>query len=80
MKMLASASLLKKTSLVSILFIQAALSGCSGHYLISTNDGHMIKAHGKPYKDKDTGLILYKDADGSRHELHSKDVKEIAEE
>lgn len=40
----------------------------------------MIKAHGKPYKDKDTGLILYKDADGSRHELHSKDVKEIAEE
>jgi hypothetical protein len=39
----------------------------------------MITTHGKPVKDKDTGLISYKDADGNTHQLHQQDVKEIVE-
>lgn len=55
------------------------ISACSSNYVISTDDGHMITTHGKPVKDKDTGLISYKDADGNTHQLHQQDVKEIVE-
>ena len=39
----------------------------------------MIATHGKPVKDKDTGLISYKDTDGNTHQLKQQDVKEIVE-
>ncbi|HFQ9142138.1 TPA: YgdI/YgdR family lipoprotein [Enterobacter cancerogenus] len=55
------------------------LAGCSSEYVISTNDGHMMTAQGKPHKDKDTGLISYKDSDGTIHQVHQSDVKEIVE-
>ncbi|PAO19220.1 YgdI/YgdR family lipoprotein [Enterobacter roggenkampii] len=65
-------------SIFTILIV-CIVAGCSSNYVISTNDGHMITTHGKPYKDKDTGLISYKDADGSIHQVHQSDVKEIVE-
>ncbi|MCX2194586.1 YgdI/YgdR family lipoprotein [Pantoea agglomerans] len=56
-----------------------SLSACSSNYVISTNDGHMITTHGKPAKDKETGMISYKDTDGNMHQLQQHDVKEIVQ-
>lgn len=42
-----------------------SISACSGNYIISTNDGHMITTQGKPVRDKETGMLSYKDADGT---------------
>ncbi len=68
----------KKISLVLLAFSMIA-AGCSSDYVISTNDGHMMTTHGKPEKDKSTGLISYKDTDGNVHQIHRSDVKEIVE-
>jgi len=54
-----------------------SISACSGNYVISTNDGHMITTHGKPVRDKETGMLSYKDADGNMHQLQQHDVKEM---
>lgn len=59
--------------------VALTLAGCSSDYVISTKDGHMMTTHGKPERDKDTGLISYKDVDGSVHQIHQSDVKEIVE-
>ncbi|KIC88234.1 hypothetical protein RN49_04130 [Pantoea agglomerans] len=56
-----------------------SLSACSSNYVISTNDGHMITTHGKPARDKETGMISYKDTDGNMHQLQQHDVKEIVQ-
>lgn len=56
-----------------------SMTACSSNYVISTNDGHMITTHGKPAKDKQTGMISYKDADGNMHQLQQHDVKEIVQ-
>ncbi|MGV4935268.1 YgdI/YgdR family lipoprotein [Serratia nematodiphila] len=68
-----------KKVLCSGLFVIAAfsLTACASTYVISTGDGHLITAHGKPVTDKDTGLISYKDSDGYVHQIHRQDVKEI---
>jgi len=73
--------LIKKTA-VSLMMLAAAsaLSACAGHYVISTNDGHMINANGKPVIDKQTGMISYEDASGNMHQLQKQDVKEIVKE
>ncbi|WP_262287803.1 MULTISPECIES: YgdI/YgdR family lipoprotein [Pantoea] len=70
----------KKTAGIIFLLTTAMMvSACSGNYVISTRDGHMISTHGKPAKDKETGLISYKDSDGNTHQLQQQDVKEIVE-
>ena len=69
----------KVLSVVAVMGIMFAVSACSSDYVISTNDGHMITTHGKPVKDKETGLISYKDTDGSVNQVHQGDVKEIVE-
>lgn len=70
----------KRLSLACMTALAAFLiSACSSDYVISTDDGHMITAHGKPVKDNDTGLISYKDGDGNTHQLNQNDVKEIIE-
>ncbi|NEG60706.1 YgdI/YgdR family lipoprotein [Pantoea agglomerans] len=56
-----------------------SLSACSSDYVISTNDGHMITTHGKPARDKETGMISYKGTDGNMHQLQQHDVKEIVQ-
>lgn len=55
------------------------LSACSSDYVISTQDGHMLTTSGKPIKDKETGLLSYKDSNGNIHQLRQQDVKEIVE-
>lgn len=56
-----------------------SISACSGNYVISTNDGHMITTHGKPVRDKETGMLSYKDADGNMHQMQQHDVKEMVQ-
>ncbi|ADO07866.1 Uncharacterized lipoprotein ygdR precursor (plasmid) [Pantoea vagans C9-1] len=56
-----------------------SISACSGNYVISTNDGHMITTQGKPVRDKETGMLSYKDADGNIHQLQQRDVKEMVQ-
>lgn len=70
-----------KKSVVSLVLLTTVMmiSGCSGNYVISTRDGHMVSTHGKPAKDKETGLISYKDIEGNTHQLQQQDVKEIIE-
>lgn len=68
-----------KLSFFVIIGVVFSLVGCSSDYIISTNDGHMMTTHGKPVIDKDTGLISYKDQDGSTHQIHKNDVREIVE-
>lgn len=73
---------MKKKSLIPALLLFTPvlmLAGCAGQYVISTKDGHMITTHGKPEIDKSTGLISYKDLDGSQHQVNQVDVKEIVE-
>ncbi|UNC52207.1 YgdI/YgdR family lipoprotein [Enterobacter huaxiensis] len=70
---------MKLFPLVILFSAACSITACSHDYVISTPDGHMMTAHGKPMKDKDTGLISYRDADGNIHQLHPSDVKEISE-
>lgn len=70
---------MKVSPLLFIFGAACLVTACSHDYVISTPDGHMMAAHGKPVKDKDTGLISYRDADGNIHQLHQSDVKEISE-
>ncbi|MEZ3500425.1 YgdI/YgdR family lipoprotein [Pantoea sp. KPR_PJ] len=71
---------MKKIAVMLIMVATGSmLSACSGHYIISTNDGHMINTNGKPIIDKETGMIAYQDAGGNMHQLQKADVKEIVE-
>ncbi|MFW0699698.1 YgdI/YgdR family lipoprotein [Pantoea sp. R13S299] len=56
-----------------------SITACASNYVISTNDGHIITTHGKPARDKETGMISYKDSDGNMHQLQQHDVKEIVQ-
>ena len=56
------------------------LAACSTtEYIISTNDGTMITAHGKPKLDEKTGMYTYKDAEGRAATVKKEDVKQILE-
>lgn len=55
------------------------VSACSGNNVIPDRDEHMISTHGKPAKDKETGLISYRYTDGNTHQLKWQDVKELVE-
>lgn len=58
----------------------AFLVACSSpEYLISTNDGTMIPANGKPKLDEKTGMYTYKDAEGRAVTIKKEDVKQIME-
>lgn len=70
---------MKTKNIISFVSFSMIAAGCSSDYVISTNDGHMMTTHGKPEKDKSTGLISYKDTDGNVHQIHQSDVKEIVE-
>ena len=72
--------MIKQTSFAVGLFCMGILlSGCASDYVISTNDGHMITTHGKPEKDKSTGLISYQDNNGTHYQINQREVKEIVE-
>ncbi|HCW98731.1 MULTISPECIES: YgdI/YgdR family lipoprotein [Pantoea] len=70
----------KASASIIILAAVSMLSACAGHYIISTNDGHMINTNGKPVIDKETGMISYEDVGGNMHQLQKQNVKEIVKQ
>jgi uncharacterized protein YcfL len=56
------------------------LAGCSTtQYIISTNDGTMIQANGKPTLNTKTGMYEYKDTEGRTASIKQDQVKQILE-
>ena len=72
---------MKKTAaIISACMLTFALSACSGsNYVMHTNDGRTIVSDGKPQTDNDTGMISYKDANGTKQQINRTDVKEMVE-
>jgi len=56
------------------------LAGCSTtQYIISTNDGTMIQANGKPTLNTKTGMYEYRDSEGRDASIKQDQVKQILE-
>ncbi|HET7794363.1 MAG TPA: YgdI/YgdR family lipoprotein [Rhizobacter sp.] len=51
----------------------------STQYIISTKEGRMLEAHGKPKYDEKTGMYVYEDADGKKATILKSDVVQIME-
>ncbi|MGY4829001.1 YgdI/YgdR family lipoprotein [Sphaerotilaceae bacterium SBD11-9] len=51
----------------------------STQYIISTKEGRMLEAHGKPKYDEKTGMYVYEDADGKKTTVLKSDVVQIME-
>lgn len=55
------------------------LSACSSNYVMTTKEGQMIKTHGKPVIDKETGLVQYEDDSGHDKQINGDDVSSMVE-
>ena len=51
----------------------------SSEYIISTNDGQMITTDSKPKLDPDSGMYIFKDAEGREQAIPSASVKQVME-
>lgn len=56
------------------------LTACSHYYRVTTHDGQVYTADGKPQLDEDTKVYDFKLLDGKKVVLNQKDVKEIKQE
>ena len=65
--------------LLIALLCATALAGCSSEYIISTNDGQMITTDSKPKLDPDSGMYIFKDAEGREKAIPSASVKQVME-
>lgn len=66
--------------LAVITLSMAFLAACaSPEYIISTTDGTMIPANGKPKLDEEAGMYTYKDSEGRAVTIKKDDVKQIME-
>lgn len=69
-------------SVLKVLMVSAAfalVAACTSEYIMSTNDGMMITARGKPKLDEKTGMYTYKDTEGRKASIKKEDVKQIME-
>ncbi|TKI06000.1 YgdI/YgdR family lipoprotein [Martelella alba] len=64
---------------ISVFLFAFTLSACSSNYVMHTNDGRTIVTDGKPKVDDETGMISYKDANGTEQQINRSDVKEMME-
>lgn len=55
------------------------LAGCASEYLIITNDGTVLTSDGKPYMDKNSGLLEFQDADGRKQQIPQNTVRSVIE-
>ena len=58
----------------------ALLAGCSSNYVMTTKSGQTIGTHGKPQRDKETGMTSYIDESGNKREINSSDVSQLVED
>lgn len=72
---------MKKSLYVIPAFMLALfVTGCAGNnYAVHTNDGRTIISEGKPKVDDQTGMISYRDANGTKQQINRRDVKEMME-
>ncbi|TCW00078.1 YgdI/YgdR family lipoprotein [Biostraticola tofi] len=65
---------------LSAVVLSVSLAGCAGNnYAMHTNDGRTIVSEGKPKVDDHTGMISYKDANGTKQQINRNDIKEMVE-
>ena len=63
--------------LLIALLCATVLAGCSSEYIISTNDGQMITTDSKPKLDPDSGMYIFKDAEGREQAIPATSVKQV---
>lgn len=51
----------------------------STEYLITTRDGNVIQAHGKPKIDEKSGMVSYKDQEGRSAQIQRDEIRQIIE-
>ncbi|HSB97056.1 MAG TPA: YgdI/YgdR family lipoprotein [Spongiibacteraceae bacterium] len=72
-----------QTSLCKIAFIAVfcgVLAACSSTpYLITTKEGAVIEAHGKPKVDEKAGMVTYRDSEGRSMQMRREDISQIIE-
>jgi uncharacterized lipoprotein YajG len=69
-----------KKSMPAVVMAVLLLAGCSTtQYIISTTDGTMIQANGKPTLNTKTGMYEYKDSEGRSVSIKQDQVKQILE-
>jgi len=61
------------------LFVVVLAACSSSEYIISTTDGTMITAHGKPKLNEETGMYKYEDSEGRDASIKKEQVKQIME-
>ncbi|AXU93844.1 MAG TPA: YgdI/YgdR family lipoprotein [Erwinia persicina] len=69
----------KLAAVIAACAMTFTLAACSSNYVMHTNDGRTIVADGKPMVDDETGMISYKDANGTKQQINRSDVKEMVE-
>ncbi|AUX71735.1 YgdI/YgdR family lipoprotein [Erwinia pyrifoliae] len=69
----------KLAAIIAACTMTLTLAACSGNYVMHTTDGRTIVANGKPAVDGETGMISYKDANGTKQQINRSDVKEMVE-
>ncbi|HEY0209900.1 YgdI/YgdR family lipoprotein [Acerihabitans sp.] len=70
----------KSLYVLSACVLTLMLAGCAdNNYAMHTNDGRTIVSEGKPKVDDQTGMISYKDANGTEQQINRSDVKEMME-
>jgi hypothetical protein len=69
-----------KFSVPICLALLATLAGCSStQYIMSTKEGRMIVADGKPEYDEKAGSYQYRDSEGKRMTIMKSEVIQIME-
>ena len=67
-------------TLLTLTAVALACVACaSTEYLISTKEGRMLAAHGKPKLDEATGFYTYEDSAGRKAMIRKEDVIEVLE-
>ena len=70
----------KTPALLFSLVAAALLVACSStQYIISTKEGRMIPADGKPELDEKSGMYIYRDAEGRKSTILKSDVVQVME-
>ena len=69
-----------KKSIIPAVVAVLLMAGCgSTQYIISTTDGTMIQANGKPKLNSKTGMYEYQDSEGRAASIKQDQVKQILE-
>jgi len=67
-------------TLLALAAVVVACTACSStEYIISTKEGRMLSAHGKPKYDEATGFYTYEDSEGRKATIRKDDVVEFLE-